>query len=74
MTNLHLIITSIVLSALICGFIGAVLGIGTSVLLPGLGLVVAGPLAGGLIGAIFGFILGLLIAAIIIFVRRRTYP
>lgn len=73
MTNLRLILTTVVLCALICGFIGAIAGIGTSILLPGLGLIVAGPLIFGLIGVILGAILGLLIAAIIIIVRRRNY-
>ncbi len=51
------------------GTVGAVLGaiaaIGTSVLLPGLGLLVAGPLAGALIGAGAGGITGGLIGALV---------
>ncbi len=57
-----------------CGFVGAVAARGTSVLLPGLGLVIAGPLAAGLIGLVLGSILGLFIAAVIIFTRRKNYP
>ena len=74
MTNLRLILTTIALCALICAFIGAIACVGTSVLLPGLGLIIAGPLVGGLMGVIFGAVLGLFIAAIIIVVRRRNYP
>ncbi len=54
--------------------IGAIAGIGTSVLLPGLGLIIAGPLAAGLIGALLGSVIGLFVAAIIILTRRKTYP
>lgn len=64
--------------AVLCGVIGAVLaGIaarGTSVALPGIGLVVAGPLAagivGGLTGAIVGFVIGLIVGAIPFSARR----
>lgn len=44
---------------------GAVAAIGTSVLIPGLGLVVAGPLAAGLAGAGAGGITGGLIGALV---------
>jgi hypothetical protein len=74
MSNLRLILTLMALGALICGLVGAVAGTGTSILFPGLGLVVLGSIAGGLIGMFFGSILGLLIAAIIIVVRRRSLP
>ena len=68
--------------ALLCGFvgvlIGAVAGSGTSVLLPGLGLVISGSLVLGIVygltGAFLGSVAGLLTAAIIILTRRRTYP
>lgn len=81
MTNLRLILTSTAVGAAICGFVGALVGAiaaaGTSVLLPGVGLVVSGPLAAGIVvglaGLVFGAVLGLLIAAAIIFARRRTY-
>jgi len=73
---------SIASGALLCGFVGALIGAiagsGTSILLPGLGLVISGSLAlgivFGLIGMVLGSMLGLLIAAIIILIRRRTYP
>ncbi len=66
---------------LLCGFIGALIGAiagsGTSILLPGLGIIISGPLAlgiaVGLTGAVLGSMLGLLIAAIII-LTRRIYP
>jgi uncharacterized protein (TIGR02271 family) len=45
--------------------IGAIAAIGTSVLLPGLGLVVAGPLAGALIGAGAGGVTGGLLGALV---------
>jgi len=51
------------------GTLGAVLGaiaaIGTSVLLPGLGLIVAGPLAGALVGAGAGGLTGGLLGALV---------
>jgi uncharacterized protein (TIGR02271 family) len=51
------------------GTVGAVLGaiaaIGTSILLPGLGLLVAGPLAGALVGAGAGGLTGGLIGALV---------
>jgi len=67
--------------ALLCGFVGALIGAvagsGTSILLPGLGIIISGSLAlaiaVGLTGAVLGSMLGLLIAAIII-LTRRTYP
>jgi hypothetical protein len=45
--------------------IGAIAAIGTSVLIPGLGLVVAGPLAAALVGAGAGGITGGLIGALV---------
>ena len=45
--------------------IGAIAAIGTSILLPGLGLLVAGPLAGALIGAGAGGVTGGLVGALI---------
>ncbi len=74
MSNLHLMLVSAVSGALLCGFVGAIAGRGTSILLPGLGLIIAGPLALGLIGVILGSMLGLFVAAIIILTRRGTYP
>jgi len=81
MSNLRLLLLSAALGGLGCGFVGMVIGAiaasGTSVLLPGLGLIVAGPLVagfiGGLTGAFFGCIAGLVVAAIIILKRRKTY-
>ena len=74
MSNSRLLLVSAAAGGLFFGFIGAVAATGTSVLLPGLGLVVAGPLVGGLIGAVFGSVLGLIAAAIVILMRRKTYP
>ena len=45
--------------------IGAIAAIGTSILLPGLGLVVAGPLAAALVGGGAGSLTGGLIGALI---------
>jgi uncharacterized protein (TIGR02271 family) len=45
--------------------IGAIAAIGTSVLLPGLGLIVAGPLAGALVGAGAGGLTGGLLGALV---------
>jgi hypothetical protein len=81
-TNSSLILRCVALGALFCGFvgmvIGALLGTGTNVLLPGLGLIVAGSLVLGLViglaGAALGSLLGLFVAVIIILTRRNTYP
>lgn len=78
MSKLRLILLWAVVGALLCGFIVALLmgisAIGTSVALPGLGIIVAGPLAaaclGGLLGGAAGLILGLLVGVVIIVVRR----
>jgi hypothetical protein len=74
MSNLRLIFVAMALGGLFFGIVGAVAAIGTSVLLPGLGLVVAGPLVGGFMGFIFGSILGLFAAAVIILTRPKNYP
>lgn len=74
MSNLRLVLLSAASGGLFFGFVGAVAATGTSVLLPGLGLVVAGPLVGGFMGLIFGSMLGLFVAAIIILTRRKSYP
>lgn len=82
MSNLRLILVSVASGALLCGFVGALIGAiaatGTSVLLPGIGLIVAGPLVGGIVGGLAGVVLGstlgLFIAVIIILTRRNTYP
>ncbi len=74
MSNLRLMLVSVASGALLCGFVGAIAGRGTSILLPGLGLIIAGPLALGLIGLVLGSMLGLFVAGIIILTRRRTYP
>ena len=74
MSNLRLLLMSMALGGLFFGIVGAVAATGTSVLLPGLGLVVAGPLVGGFVGFVFGSILGLLAAAIIILTRPKNYP
>ncbi len=77
MSNLRLRLLLVVISGLLCGFvgmiIGAIAGTGTSILLPGLGLIISGSLflgvLYGLVGIFLGSILGLFAAAIII--RRR---
>jgi len=78
MSNALLRFLSATSGALICGFIGALTGAiaarGTSVLLPGLGLIIAGPLVAGfvagLLGMILGAVIGLLVAAKVIRNRR----
>lgn len=78
MSKPQLILISAALGALVCGIILALLmgirAIGTSMALPGLGVIVAGPLAaaivGALLGAVIGFVLGLLAGVIIILARR----
>lgn len=45
--------------------VGAVAAIGTSVLLPGLGLVIAGPIAAGLVGAGAGGLTGGIVGALV---------
>jgi hypothetical protein len=78
MSKPRLIFFSAAMATLACGIIVALLmgisAIGTSVALPGLGIVVAGPLAGaflgGLLGGAAGFILGLLVGIVIIVVRK----
>lgn len=74
MSNLRLMLLSTASGGLFFGFIGAVAATGTSVLLPGLGLIVAGPIVGGIFGLVFGSTLGLIIAALIILIRNKTYP
>ena len=74
MSNLRLLFVSAASGGLFCGLVGAIAARGTSVLLPGLGLVIAGPLAAGLIGLVLGSLVGLFTAAIIILTRRRNYP
>lgn len=49
--------------------IGAIAGAGTNVLLPGLGLIIAGSLILGAIGGLIGALLGLLFGALIIAVK-----
>ena len=81
-SNLRLKLMSATLGAVICGFVGALIGAiaakGTSVLLPGLGLIIAGPLVAGfvtgLLGVIVGAVLGLFVASNIIRTRNKTYP
>lgn len=81
-SNSRLLVMSAATGALLCGFVGMLIGIvagsGTSILLPGLGLIISGSLALGIVfglaGAVFGSVLGLLVAAIIILNRRRNYP
>ncbi len=73
MSNLRLIFVAMALGDLFFGIVGAVAATGTSVVLPGLGLVVAGPLVGGFMGFVFGCMLGLFAAAIIILTRPRDY-
>ena len=82
MSNLRLVLTSVATGGLLCGFVGAIIGAivgsGTSILLPGVGLIVAGSLAlgivFGLVGIFLGSMLGLFAAAIIIFSRSKNYP
>ncbi|CAN5272506.1 hypothetical protein BH20ACI1_BH20ACI1_07480 [soil metagenome] len=81
MSNLRLRLLLVVISGLLCGFvgmiIGAIAGTGTSILLPGLGLIISGSLflgvLYGLVGIFLGSILGLFAAAIIIR-RRKNFP
>lgn len=80
MSNPRLLLLSAALSALICAIIAALLmgvsAVGTSVALPGAGIIVAGPLVAALLGALMGgavgFMLGLLAGLVIIVTRRRT--
>jgi hypothetical protein len=74
MSNLRLMIVSAASGALLCGFVGAIAARGTNVLLPGLGLIISGPLAAGLIGLVVGSMLGLFVAGVIILTRGKTYP
>ncbi len=52
-SNLRLMLISAGSGALVCGFVGALVGAiaatGTSVLLPGVGLIIAGPLFAGFV-------------------------
>lgn len=78
MSKLSAVLRVALEGAALCGVIGAMLaGIaarGTSVALPGLGLIVAGPLVagvvGGLAGAIIGFVVGLVVGAMLDSARR----
>ena len=78
MSKPRLILLSAAAGALICGIIVALLlgisAVGTNVLVPSLGIVVAGPLAGAalglLLGGAAGFILGSIIGVVLIVVRR----
>ena len=72
--NIQLMLISAATGGLLCGFVGAVAARGTSVLLPGLGLIIAGPLIGAVIGFFFGSILGFTVAALIILTRGKNYP
>ncbi len=82
MSNSRFLFTSAISGGLLCGFVGmvtgAIVGTGTSILLPGLGLVVSGSLAlavvFGFLGMFLGSMLGLVVAAIIIFKRRKNFP
>ena len=82
MSNSRFLFTSAISGGLLCGFVGmvtgAIVGTGTSILLPGLGLVVSGSLAlavvFGFLGIFLGSMLGLVVAAIIIFKRRKNFP
>ena len=74
MSNLRLMLVSAASGALFCGFVGAIAARGTNVLLPGLGLIISGPLAAGLIGLVVGSMLGLFVAGVIILTRGKTYP
>lgn len=57
--------TGAALGGTVGGIIGAIAAAGTSVLVPGLGLVVAGPLAGALAGAGAGGAAGTLVGALV---------
>jgi len=74
MSNLRLLLVSAVSVGLFCGFVAGFAARGTSVLLPGLGLVVAGPLVAGFMGLVFGSVVGLFVAAVIILTRPKNYP
>lgn len=81
-SNFRFKLFSAAAGAIVCGFVGAVIGAiaatGTSVLLPGLGLIIAGPIVAGFVvgflGVIFGAIFGFFVASIIIRIRDKTYP
>ena len=82
MSNRRLILASGVSVALLGGCIGTIIGMlagmGTSVLIPGWGLVVSGSLVlgivCGLIGTVSGFLIGVLAGALIIFRRGKNLP
>ena len=82
MSNSRFLLTSAVSGGLLGGFvgmiIGAITGAGTSILLPGLGLIVSGSLALAVafrfLGIFLGSILGLIAAAIITYNRRKNFP
>ncbi len=80
MSKGRLMLISAAAGAVACGLLLALVmgisAIGTSVALPGLGIIVAGPLAAGVFGALIGtaggLVLGLLIGRVITAIRHRT--
>ena len=82
MSNSRLVLVLGVSGALLGGFVGTITGMiagmGTSVLIPGWGLVISGSLflgiVCGLIGIFSGFLLGLLAAAIMISSQGKNLP
>jgi hypothetical protein len=78
MSQSRLLLLWAAVGALICGIIVALLMgisfIGTGVVIPSLGIYVAGPFGaavlGGLIGGLIGSVLGLIVGVVIILVRR----
>jgi branched-subunit amino acid ABC-type transport system permease component len=69
MKNSSVLLFSAVLGGIVGMLIGAIAGAGTNVLLPGLGLVIAGSLFLGVICGLIGAFLGLLLGALIITVK-----
>ena len=78
MKNLSVLLFFAVSGGIVGMLIGAIAGADTNVLLPGLGLVIAGSLffgvVCGLIGAFLGFLLGAVIIAVKTFGRSGNMP
>jgi hypothetical protein len=68
--NSSVLLFSAVSGGIVGMFIGAIAGAGTNVLLPGLGLVIAGSLFLGVVCGLIGAFLGLLLGALIIAVKN----
>ncbi len=63
---------------LLCGFIGMLIGIiagaGTSILLPGLGLIISGSLVFGAVFGLLGIFLGAVLGFFAAKIFRRDFP